>query len=254
MTYRYDPDLPTPPPIAPRPSRLLPLAIALAAAFLLWRIDALEFILYPFRLFVTFVHESGHGLAALISGGQWRGFTVFPNGEGVAITAGGARWLILPAGYLGAAIFGAGLFYLAHTVPRPRAISVILGIGLAAITVLYTGLLTPNFSFTAFAIGLGSAAVLMAIGLRGRDSLNLFTLNLLSIMTSLNAIFDLFAVVQYSGQFARRDDASAFSAAVFPLIPGVVWGVVWAAMAIGILGAAVYFSTIRPLRKRLLES
>ena len=71
---------------------------AFALALIIWNIPQLNFLLYPIRLFVTFVHESGHGLAAIASGGSLNGFQVFANGTGVATTPGGNIVLILPAG------------------------------------------------------------------------------------------------------------------------------------------------------------
>ena len=46
---------------------LLPLGIALAA-LALWD----TFLVYPFRLFVVFLHEISHGLAAVFTGGAAR--------------------------------------------------------------------------------------------------------------------------------------------------------------------------------------
>ena len=40
---------------------LLISVVAFVIVLVLWNIPALDFILYPFRLFVTFVHEAGHG-------------------------------------------------------------------------------------------------------------------------------------------------------------------------------------------------
>ncbi|MBN8621502.1 MAG: M50 family metallopeptidase, partial [Anaerolineae bacterium] len=106
--------------------RLLILIAALVLVFILWNIPQLDFVLYPFRLFVTYVHEAGHGTAALLTGGRFLGFEIFANGAGQAITAGGSRLLILPAGYLGAALFGAILFYLNNRFHYSRALSVVL--------------------------------------------------------------------------------------------------------------------------------
>lgn len=228
-------------------------AFALAAAVILWNTPALDPLVYPFRLFVTFVHETGHGLAALLTGGRFLGFQVFENGAGVALTAGGSRLLILPAGYLGAAAFGAILFYLAHSVPHSKSISVILGVLVGIVTLLYTGLLSASFSPVAFIVGLVTAGLLIWLGRRADDDINLLALNFLAIMTGLHAVFDLIGLIGSSG--ARlgnvRNDAAAFSAEVAPLIPAAVWALVWAALAVAMLGAAVYFSLIRPwLRKQ----
>ncbi|MEL7236944.1 MAG: M50 family metallopeptidase, partial [Chloroflexota bacterium] len=103
--------------------------IALVIVFIVWNIPQLNAVLYPFRLFVTFVHESGHGLAAILSGGEFVRFEVMANGTGLATTRGGSRAAILPAGYLSAALFGAGLFFITNRVPYPRIIAVVLAAG-----------------------------------------------------------------------------------------------------------------------------
>lgn len=219
--------------------------LSFVIVFVLWNVPQLDFILYPVRLFVTFVHESGHALAALLSGGRVGSLTVFPDGSGVTLTYGGARWLILPAGYLGAAFFGAALFYLTNTVPYPKTISLILGILLAVITVLYTGILS-----TAGLIGLGMALLLAALWRYADRSINLLVLDILAILTGLNAVLDLLDIVRFSTASIGTvlNDAAAFSREVAPIIPGALWAILWAIIAVIMLGAAVYFSHIRQRR------
>jgi len=219
--------------------------IAFVIVFVLWNIPLFGFILYPFRLFVTFVHESGHAVAALITGGRVGSLTVFPNGSGVTFTMNGARWLILPAGYLGAALFGALLFYFTNTVPFPKTISLILAIFLVAITLLYTSILS-----TAWIVGIGSALILLALWRFADRSVNLLVLDILAILTGLNAVLDLVGLIGFSYAMMGevRNDAAAFSAEITPIIPPAIWVIVWALLAIIMLGAAVYFSHIRQRR------
>lgn len=226
---------------AQRRSLLIFIAAA-ALTYVLWNVSAFDFLLYPLRLFVTFIHEAGHGIAALATGGQIGQLQVFANGSGVATTAGGARWLILPAGYIGAAAFGAALFYIAHRVPHSRVVSGVLGALIALIAVLYTAWFS-----TAWLVGVGMGAVLIALGYRGSDGLNLFVLNLLAIITALNAVYDLIGLIQFSdsGMPGVRSDAAAFSAEFAPLIPAWFWALIWAAIAVALLGAAVYYSVLR---------
>jgi hypothetical protein len=238
-------------PIPFRRRALVMSGLALLLVIVVWNIPALDILLYPFRLFVTFVHETGHGLAALATGGQFLSFQVFENGAGLATTAGGSRAVILPAGYLGAALFGALLFYIAHRVPSSRAVSLALGVGLAIITLLYTGLLSAAFSFVAFAVGMIGAGALIWLGRKADQDVNLLVLNVLAIMTGLHAVLDLFALIGSSD--ARlgniRNDAAAFAAEVAPILPASVWAALWAALAVAMLGASVYLSVIRPLRR-----
>ena len=56
---------------------------------------------YPLKIFVVFMHEVSHGLAALATGGSIKEIQVVPQEGGHAITAGGSRFWTLTAGYLG---------------------------------------------------------------------------------------------------------------------------------------------------------
>mmetsp|Transcript_24412 Transcript_24412/g.50688 ORF Transcript_24412/g.50688 Transcript_24412/m.50688 type:complete len:264 (+) Transcript_24412:196-987(+) len=61
---------------------------------------------YPFRLLTTFLHEISHALACWLSCGSVRAIRVFNNEGGVTQYVGGCRVLIIPAGYVGSAIWG----------------------------------------------------------------------------------------------------------------------------------------------------
>lgn len=225
---------------------LLIAAAAITLALVAWNLPALDFAMYPLRLFVTFVHESGHGLAALLTGGQFHDLSVMADGSGVATTAGGARALILPAGYLGAALFGAGLFVAANLVRRVRWVSA----GLAVLLVLLTLLYAPFLS-TGFLVGLGFAAVLGGLAWKGSNDLNRLVLMALAVLVGLNAVLDLTSLVNHSGASlgAVRNDAAAFSAEIFPLIPGSLWALCWAGLAVALLAGAAWAALVRPLRR-----
>lgn len=70
-------------------------------------------IYYPINLFVTSLHEMGHGLFAILTGGSVSSITVNSDGSGVAYTSGGIQSLILMGGYLGSALLGNILLYIA---------------------------------------------------------------------------------------------------------------------------------------------
>lgn len=227
---------------------LLIVAAAVVIVFILWNVPQLDALLYPFRLFVTYVHEAGHGLAAILTGGQFLRFEIFANGAGQAITAGGSRALILPAGYLGAALFGATLFYLVNRLRHTRAIAFGLGLGLVALSLAF-----GRFSITALLVGIAFGAILIGLAYKASTELNALVLNVLAILTGLNAVLDVVFLVNNSdaGLGSVRNDAAAFSAQVFPLVPAAIWALVWVVLAVVILGAAVWYAVVRPLRRRL---
>lgn len=86
------------------------LAIYLALVFLGGDIG--KTILYPIHLLVTFLHELGHALGALITGGSVLALQVNEDGSGWTKTQGGNLGIILMGGYLGSALLGNILFYI----------------------------------------------------------------------------------------------------------------------------------------------
>ncbi len=231
--------------------------LAMVLVFVMWNVEAFDIVLYPFRLFVTYVHEAGHSLMALLTGGEIIGFTVRADGSGLATTAGGTRALILPAGYLGAALFGGLLFYLTNRLQRTRVLSVGLGLLLMGFSLMFA---RPEQSGlpVALLIGIGFGGVLMFMGWRLSQNINLLVLNMLALLTGLNAVMDLLYLVRSVDTTAMgtagpiRNDAAAFSAEVAPLVPPVVWAVMWAIAAVLILGMSLYYAILRPMLSRLL--
>jgi hypothetical protein len=67
-------------------------------------------VLYPVTLLVTFLHEFGHALGALLTGGSVEGLQINSDGSGYTITRGGNHAVVLMGGYLGSAVLGNLLF------------------------------------------------------------------------------------------------------------------------------------------------
>ncbi len=242
-------------PLSETLTRRQMLLITLAGGFivyLIWNVSFFSWFAYPLRLFVTYVHEAGHALAAIASGGEVVKFTVSPNGSGLATTIGGSRALILPAGYLGAALFGAILFYTINRFPGVvKNLATVLGGALIIFTILYA---RPDEggSLTAIIIGLLVGGLLVALGLRGSRVLNLLVLSVLAIATGLNAVLDITGLVSNADLCMRTasgqvcNDAAAFQQQVAPAIPASIIAGFWALLAIMMVVAAAYYSVIRP--------
>lgn len=84
------------------------LAVYLLLKFLGGSFGAL--VLYPVTMLVTFLHESGHALGAVLTGGTVEGLQVNMDGSGYTVTRGGSPGTILIGGYLGSAVLGNILF------------------------------------------------------------------------------------------------------------------------------------------------
>src|SRR6185295_6411267 len=91
------------------------LLIAAAISIALWFIPFAEILNYPFRLFVTFIHEGGHAIAALLTGNSVQSLSVAMNTSGETYTTKGglfSQMFISSAGYLGSMAFGSLLLVL----------------------------------------------------------------------------------------------------------------------------------------------
>ncbi len=67
-------------------------------------------VLYPVTLLVTFLHEFGHAMGAILTGGGVEAMQINPDGSGYTVSRGGSPGVILMGGYMGSAIFGNLLF------------------------------------------------------------------------------------------------------------------------------------------------
>jgi len=105
---------------------LLPLLFPFAAR-------AIYLVTLPVRHLGVYVHEMGHGLGALLTGGRFHWFEMELMRGGVAITSGGLKLAVLLGGLLGPTIFGAVLLQVSTRADSVRwaviAAGVFFGIG-----------------------------------------------------------------------------------------------------------------------------
>lgn len=199
---------------------------------LLWRVPYVGWLLYPFQVYGTFIHELCHGMAAILTGGEFRRFAVHPDLSGAAWSAGGWRWVVTSAGYIGSAGFGGLLALLsARGVPAGWVLKV-LGGTLAFLCVLFVRNL--------FGIGAGLvlSALLFAAGTkmprRYADTLLLF----LAVQMMANGLDSLLDLLRLSVTGDTLTDAQIMAQQTG--VPAVVWVLLWTAVTLGML-----FGTLR---------
>ncbi|MEO0598128.1 MAG: M50 family metallopeptidase [Chloroflexota bacterium] len=227
--------------------------LAMVVVYILWNIPQLDILLYPLALFTTYVHEAGHAVAALLTGGEVVAFAVNFDGSGYITRRGGWDWLIGPAGYLGAALFGSVLFYLVNRFPRltnPLAITIGVGMALFTIFVAYGNLL-------ALILGVGFGMILMALGMRANPLITLLAMIILAVSTALEAFFDLRyllfvtdANLMINGERVAND-AVQFSQRVTPFISPSIIAITWAAIAVIMFSMALYYGAWKPLQREI---
>jgi len=101
-----------------RDGRLL---IIMVLIIICMNIPYIKWILYPFTIYSTWIHELCHGLAALLSGGRIEKILIFPDTSGLAYTASNARGFVASAGYQGTAVIGCLLLIFRRTKRGPRS-------------------------------------------------------------------------------------------------------------------------------------
>ena len=198
---------------------------ATALAIVVSYIPLLGFVLvYPLRLFVTFIHEGGHALAALLTLGSVARLVIHPNASGETYTYGGLSFLISSAGYLASTAYGAGLLMLLHDGGRAKAVLTVT----AAIILTLTGFFTQD-SFSLFiGIALTGLLIWVAIGWSARWAH--FFLSFLAVQCCLNAFYDLKRLFLISTTTNLHSDAVNMQEAT--MIPAVVWASFWIILSV----------------------
>lgn len=197
-------------------------------SLVLSRVPVISILFYPFLLFNTVVHELGHGLAALLTGGNFHRFVIFPNGNGLAYSSGGIRWIVVSAGYVGSALFGGALIIISSFGVSARRVLFWLGIVLGILCVLYMR------NLFGFFVGALMTAGLITAGKKLSDFWAYVLLLFLAVQSMLNALDSVFGLVTIS-LYHRGIKTDAQSMAEMTFLPAVFWAVLYSGLAIGIL-------------------
>ena len=176
-------------------------------------------ILYPVRLFVTFLHEFGHAIGAVLTGGAVEDVQINADGSGFTRSRGGSIPITIMGGYLGSAIFGNILFYVGAR--GQRTVRPMLALVIAAM--LVTGFFWFNSIFTT-AILVGFALFLAFI--MAKTSFGSEVLMFLGLASVIYIIQDF--------NVGPTSDLKAYEE-VMVFIPANVWMYIWLAIAIGLL-------------------
>jgi len=131
----------------------LVLVVSIVVTAILYLVPYGWHVAYPLMLLSTLVHEMGHGVAALLVGGSFERFLMWPDGSGVAVWAGDTTgWrlgFVAAGGLLGPAVAAAAAFAAGRSLRGARNTLLVL----AAILALALLLVVRNlFGFVFVAI------------------------------------------------------------------------------------------------------
>jgi len=194
-----------------------------------------QFLLYPFKLFTTWVHESGHALMTVLVGGRVTSIAIEPDSSGLTQSfvpaSRAARGLVASSGYLGAAVVGCLL--MAATRVEKWAHLILLSLG--ACLLLTLALWIRN----AFGVGvvLAWGVALVALARRGNGNAPRFLLSLLAIQVALTSVYDIRVLF-----LIDRGRSDAATMARLFLLPSWVWATAWMLMSVAMLGATLWLT------------
>jgi hypothetical protein len=180
-------------------------------------------IIYPVKVFVVFLHEISHALAAVATGGTVERIVLDANQGGAAYTRGGSGFFTLSAGYLGSLLWGA-LFIMLGFSRRLRPRWIIGGIG--AMVILLTALLVRSWFGIGFGLTFGAALLVGSKYLS--QGLNRIILLGLGLTSALYAVLDIKSDILDRSQLP----SDARMLAEMTGIPTAIWGLLWIAIAL----------------------
>lgn len=208
------------------------IAAAIATAFL-WQLPGGDYILYPFTILATWFHEMGHGLMALLLGGQFQKLEIFSNGSGVA-TYGIQSSLgpivpaiIAAAGPMGPPIAGAALILASRSFRAATLSLKILGSFL-----LFSTLIWVRSWFGLLAIPL-LGLIILGIALKAPRWAQGFVIQFLGVQACVSTYHQLdYLFSQSAGSLGLSDTAQMQR---YLLLPYWFWGGLMAIASLVIL-------------------
>jgi hypothetical protein len=225
--------------------QIILLLIATAITIALWFIPYADYLVYPIRLFVTFVHEGSHVLAALLTGGSVESMSVSPDTSGLVMfryNSAISQLITSSAGYLGTTAFGVLLLVMIRRAYSARIVLAACAGFVGLMTVLF-GFLAPLLNIFSANVTLGSVAFtvvsgailtvgLLAIARYASARVAQFAMSFLAVQCILNALSDLKTVFYASSPFANPMQTDALNMANATGLPAVAWVLIWIGISV----------------------
>jgi hypothetical protein len=218
---------------------LFALLASAALGVFLWHNPAL----FPFKLLVVLMHESGHAVATLLVGGSVVSISVSPDEGGLTqsllVPTVLRRVIVSSAGYVGSTVSGCVLLLVAARAKEARwPLFALAG---------WTGLTALLWVRDAFTL-LFTAGMTVLLLLAGRLAPPLLRRGLLVFLATFSALYALFDIRDDLLRLgpARGTDADALAQITF--IPALAWGVGWGCLSLFLLLATLRVVLARPAK------
>ena len=229
-----------------RRRRIALLVILAISSVMLWQTPIGNVLLYPFTILATWFHESGHGIAAALMGGDFERLLVFSDGSGLAEsvvpndTGSLAQAFIAAAGPLGPAIAGSGLILASMRVKSATYTLYALGAALLVSTLIWVA--TPTGWIVLPLIGLA----ILAIALRAAADTRIFAVQFLGVQAAISTYRQtdyLFTEGAMLGGYLHRSDTGVIAQHLS--LPCWFWGGAISVLILLMLGYSLYYALRR---------
>lgn len=219
------------------PSPVAWLGMAALITIVLWQMPMGSLMLYPFSILATWFHEMGHGLTALLMGGDFKQLEILPDGSGVAwhTTQGRFQQVMVSAGgLLGPPLAGSWLILSGTSERRSRLALLALGLCLILSTALWV---RSSFGWVILPpVGI----CLLWAGLKGPDWLQPVLIQFLGVqacISSFRQLDYLFMKQAHLGGQVMLSDTGKIAELLF--LPYWFWGSLIALISFGLLAGSL---------------
>ena len=212
----------------------LVLLVSVALTVALYIVPYGQYLAYPLMLLSTLAHEMGHGVAALLVGGSFHRFEMWPDGSGVAVWSGNvgplSRAMVAAGGLVGPAVAAAAGFAVGRTVRGARGALT----GLAAVMFLALLLVVRNLFGVIFVGVVLFGCAFAARKATGEVAQLLLIFLAVQLALSVFSRGDyLFTPVAETGAGTMPSDVGQMANAL--LFPYWFWGIVCGAVSVAVL-------------------
>jgi hypothetical protein len=237
------------------PRELLTLAIALVASLLLMNLPFGGVLFYPFKLLATWLHETSHGIAMLLTGSGFDHMVIYRDTSGLAYPRSSpgpiAATIIAAAGYMGTPVWGAVLLVVTPDARTARRALLVLAVLLVATGMFVVAPTTTGDTFGPYAMvamGLVLAGCALALPARWRVLVTHF----IAAQACVNALLDIRVLLRPSqvvgGVPALSSDAHNMARLTFGTTDTWAvwtWAAAWLVWSLLVLFAALRLGSAR---------
>jgi hypothetical protein len=235
------------------------LALALLASLLLWNLPFGGVLLYPFKLFATWLHELSHGLAMIATGAGFDHIVIYRDTSGLAYayTSVGSfgTAIIAAAGYMGTPLWGAALLVVTPTARASRRALLVLAGLLVGTTILVIAPSPAGDPFGQWAVpAIGAGVALCALIVP--DRWRVLVAHFIAVQACVNALLDIRVLLRPSqvvdGKTAGNSDAHNMALNTFGTNATWAvwtWAIIWLAWSLAVLFIALRISGSRASKR-----